>query len=238
MFEIYRSTVMTRGRRLLPLTLGLGLTGLFGVIEYKRGFGPGSGPDPFMMLPILYAIVVGSGVIAADVRDGSAALLLTRSVSRTGYLAGRFLGTLTVSAAGCAAMYAVPAVMAAARGMSGRPGVLAAQALTALASVIWVSAVLLFFSTFLPSHGDVLAALGIVVTAHSLLDIVRYAGLTALIRFVPHVTENIFNTLFIYDFSWHPALLSDLLRWSSNIAVMLTVAALVFRQREFSYAGE
>jgi ABC-type transport system involved in multi-copper enzyme maturation permease subunit len=233
-FEIYRSTVVSRGLRPLPASLGLGLAGLMAFLSY------GERPRhlPADLLSIVYTIVVTSGLIGMDVLNGSTHLLLTRPITRNGYLAGRFLGALTVSGGACLLMYATATVAVALRG-DGAEGVrvFGAQALGALAGVIWTSSVMLFFSTMLPERGDVLGYLGTMVTAFSVVGIARLLSHAAFVAAAQQVSENLMNVLAVSDLATHPALLSDVLRWSSNTALVLAGAAVAFHHREFSYAA-
>jgi hypothetical protein len=234
MLDIYWSTVRARGLRVVPLTLGIGLIGLMAfltLVGRPRHL-------PAELLAVVYTVVVTSGLIGTDVLSGSVHLLLTRAVTRNSYLAGRYLGGLTVSGVVGLSMYAVPTLIVIIRGDgAGSIGSLAAQALSTLAAVVWASAVVLFFSTILPERGDALGYLGVMVTA---ISVDRIAHLSSRVPFVlaaQHVKDNLINPLTISDLAGHPALAADLLRWSSNTALLLVGAALVFRHREFSYAA-
>jgi ABC-type transport system involved in multi-copper enzyme maturation permease subunit len=235
MFEIYKSTVAARGLRPLPLALGAGLVVLMGVIAYVDE--PRDLPAP--ILSMFYTVIVSAGLVGLDVLNGSVHVLLTRPITRSGYLAGRFLGALTISATVCASMYAMAALAATARGESDvTGGILAGQAVSALAAVVWVSSLMLFGSTFLPERGDVLAFIAVAVLGLALPAAATLSGQTSVIHAAHAASANLLNRLPAPGDWTSSAFASDALRWSSNVSCVLAGAAIVFNRRELSYAAD
>jgi ABC-type transport system involved in multi-copper enzyme maturation permease subunit len=232
--EIYRSTLVARGLRPFPLTLALALMGLMAYLASRER----PGHLPADLLSIVYALVVGSGLVGMDVLNGSVHLLLTRAITRNGYLAGRFLGALTISGSVCLAMYGTAILTAAARGAGGELlSTLAGEAVSALAAVVWATSLTLLFSTALPERGDVLGYVGLMITAASIDAVARMSTQVVLVTIARYVVENLVNALPLSDWATHPGLVVDVLRFSSNVALVWTAAALAFHRREFSYAA-
>jgi hypothetical protein len=189
----------------------------------------GGQPSPeTAMLPLL---ILAAGCVSRDASSGALQMILCRPLSRTDYLLGRYLGVLASFAAfqvaGCALAVLFSRLLLPALGRAPRPIGLAdlgTTALTAFLPVMAWAALILFFSTFLPGYGDVLA-------------FILVMPLTAL----PDAAGQLLNAPWLREAS--PILRRNLLPEVEWWRVLhgqqaLGAALVVFSRREFAYGND
>lgn len=226
MREVFRATLRARGLRGTVLThtillLVLGTT--FVLFDARASAVP--------IICCLYALVVSNGLIGEDVRDGSVGLLLARPLTRTGYLAGRLLGAGTLTLAFTAALLAIAVAVR-------RPGadVFATLAVSAVTSALWTVAVIFFFSTFLPGRADALCALALWLSTGALHMARTEMQRPWLERSLEWLWDNASSTVMLVGLQATPASVTDLLRWASNLLLLVLFGVVIFNRRQFGYA--
>ena len=226
MREIFRSTILARLWRPLPLGFTLGWLVFAGAMRV-RGY-----LDPAIAM---YVLVAFMGLVSLDVENGGLHLILARRITRNQYLAGRLSAALSIGFVFCLLRVAVtwgaaltwappdrlPTVKMSPVGQSlGRP---------------WQIAILFFFSTFLPGRIDAFAYWLLLVANEALnglgvaLDKVWVVTLT---EWIADQLQNPLNSWAFGAASW-----TDLLRFSSNLTLVILAGALIFHRRQFSYAA-
>jgi hypothetical protein len=232
--EIFRSTVRARGLRPAPLVLGALLLGVAGLMGWADGR---LNPMTIGLLAAINAFVVSAGLIGSDVADGTVQLLLVRPVTRNQYLAGRFLGALTLALSGALLIVAANAIGCVFHGKFVFDGAEAGGlALTVAADLVWQVAFCFALSTFVPGRGDVIAYVALWVSSRVLVGQaadVLWPWLAAALQWWE---DQMMNDLFLSG-GLSPAFWHDLPRWSSNLAFVLFLGAAVFHRREFSYGS-
>lgn len=205
-----------------------------------------AGGPGFQQTPFLALIVIAAASVSKDAATGALQMILVRPISRTDYLYGRYLGILAaygIFLAVCALLTVLfsvalmPALKIRAEPLSWEA--LALGAAGAFLSAVLFSAVLLFFSTFLPGYGDLVGyfllsvALGVLA---SLGGVLRKPWLT---RVFETVKENV-----LPEPDWGAILMGDRSpgaatgRWALAVVAFLIAAAVVFRRREFAYGQD
>jgi ABC-2 family transporter protein len=232
--EIFRSTLRARGLRPAPLVLAFCLAGTAFVLGWADG---GINPLTVNLLAIIFAIVTGAGLIGADVAEGTVQLVLTRALTRNEYLAGRFLGALTLAVAGGLMVVACDAGGAL---LNPRPRVewpeVGALTLTLLARLLWQVSLCFALSTVVPGRGDVVAYLVILVASFVLASQAGEVLWPWLAASMHWGADQIRNDL-VFSGGPSPAFWQDLARFSSNLTGALLFGAAVFHRREFSYGA-
>ncbi len=234
MREIFRSTILARVLRPLPLGFGLGWL-VFAVIVGGLGSRHSA---PWKPIVGMYVLVTFMGLVSLDVENGGLHLILTRRITRNAYLAGRLLAALCVGwvfstllvamASGASLMWAHPSRKPTADEML-------ALLVATLADTTWQIVVLFFFSTFLPGRIDAFAYW------LTLLALFLTSGLGAaldsvwLVNLADWMQRQLDNPLDSWVFGsrfW-----IDLLRFGSNVTLVVLAGALIFHRRQFSYAA-
>lgn len=198
-------------------------------------------------LATLPLLILAAGCVSRDAASGALQMILCRPLSRGDYLLGRYVGILAAFAAFLAAACGLALVFARVfslplLGGARAPvdfGDLGTQALAAFLGALPSAAMILFFSTFLPGYGDVLA-------------FILLAPLTAL----PEAAGQIFHAPWLREAG--PILRRNLLptvewgrvlhgqhvlgeptgRWALALVAALAGALLVFSRREFAYGHD
>jgi len=112
---------------------------------------------------VLAVLLLAPGSVSRDISSGTVQMILARPIRRSEYLLGRYLGILAVYAAFLlVALLVTLAARPLLAGTFGTPDSLAATDLFRVAAGEWLdgtllAATLVFFSTFLPGIGDLLA---------------------------------------------------------------------------------
>lgn len=232
MAEIFRSTILARALRPLPLGFALGwaifggLTGL--MLRSNHALDP---------VTAMYVLIAFMGLISLDVENGGLHLVLTRRITRNQYLAGRLLAALCLCSVFCVLRFAVTCGMAA----WARPGrfpptsELFAVLVAWLGASAWQLGVLFFCSTFLPGRLDGFVY-WLLLVANALLaglgEMLERPWLTVLTDWIG---DQLLNPLELWAFDattgW------GLVRFASNLTVMILAGALIFHRRQFSYAA-
>jgi ABC-type transport system involved in multi-copper enzyme maturation permease subunit len=194
----------------------------------------------------LAVIVLGAGVVSRDVSSGAVQMILARPLTRTDYLLGRWLGVLAalcvfLATAGALVLLLSLAVFPA-FGWFAEPlsvqGLLRGGAAALLDGALF-SATLLCLSTFLPGYGDLIAYFLVVVGLGAAQSVGTGLRRPELSEAALAVRENLMP-----DVDWDALLsgqsraLEPVGRWVLAVAVLLLVAALIFRRREFAYGHD
>jgi hypothetical protein len=233
MAEIFRSTVRARGLRAAPLVLGA----MLAATAFTMGWIDGR-PNlvAVILLATTYAIVNGAGLIGNDIADGTVQLLLARPITRNGYLAGRFLGAVTLAVAGGLLLLASNAAGTLLHSGGGFEWAIVGSGAFALVTrLVWQVALCFAFSTFVPGRGDAVTYLALVVMGLVLAgqaNDVEWPWLAAAFHWVAGQIRN-----GLTPSGGSPAFWLDLSRWSSNVGLALLLGAAVFHTREFSYGA-
>ncbi|HMF07682.1 MAG TPA: hypothetical protein VKJ00_01025 [Thermoanaerobaculia bacterium] len=194
----------------------------------------------------LAALILAAGCVSRDASSGALQMILSRPLSRVGYLAGRYLGILAALllflAGAIALAAALHAVMESLSG--GLPQVFSlkaaglAAARAFLGGALLVAAVL-FFSTYLRGWGDVLAVVLFFLLFNSMqglgtalhFPVLAKAGELARANFAPSIAwENVF--------AGRDVLGEAVGRYVLALAGYATLAVLIFSRREFSYGQD
>jgi ABC-2 family transporter protein len=240
MIEMIRRFLRQRfGNPIVAVTLVV-LALLIGVTIVSSGTRAGTS-SAFLALVILAARSVSK-----DASSGALQMILARPLRRTQYLYGRYAGILCAYAAFLVLCGVFAALLAVAALPALRvptppfdPRVLLRGLAGSLLGAVLFSAVLLFFSTFLPGYGDVLAYF-LVAILLSLPEALGQALKTPWLGDAARVAHQ--NLLPEVD--WDAVLGGqDVLgaptgRWVLAVVVFLAAAALVFRRREFAYGQD
>lgn len=202
-----------------------------------RGFSQGS----FIAL-----IVIAAASVSKDASTGALQMILVRPISRTDYLYGRYLGILATYGTflGISAFLTVLFCGGLLPALGIRAEPLSWEALSlgvagAFLSAILFSAVLLFFSTFLPGYGDLVGYFLLTVALGVLASLGEVLRKPALTRVFQTVKENV-----LPEPDWSAVLtgsssgIAATGRWALAVVVFLIAAALVFRRREFAYGQD
>jgi len=194
----------------------------------------------------LAALILAAGCVSRDASSGALQMILSRPLSRAGYLAGRYLGILAAlllflaGAIGLAA--ALHAVME--RFSGGLPQDFSLKAAGLAAGHAFLGGALLVaadlcFSTFLRGWGDVLAVVLFFLLFNSMqglgtalrLPILAKAGELARANLAPSIAwEDVF--------AGQDVLGEATGRYVLALTGYATLAVLIFSRREFSYGQE
>jgi hypothetical protein len=210
--------------------LGL-LAILTGITSARAGIRGGPAGDEYLALLILAAASVSK-----DASSGALQMILARPIRRTEYLFGRYFGILAAFAVYLTACSLV-SILVRVVWMRDAPPLAPLAMLAGLGdAMLWaaqMAAVLVFFSTFLPGYGDVIAF----VVLQGFLSIrtnvawIQKTGETIRRELLPAVGwENVFRG--------EPDALADAGRATLAAVLFLTAAAVVFSRREFSYGRD
>ena len=194
----------------------------------------------------LAVLMLAAGCVSRDASSGALQMILSRPLSRTGYLAGRYLGILAALVLFLAGAIAVALVLHAVmeRISGGLPhdfslraaGLAAGHALLAGALL---AAAILCFSTFLRGWGDVLAVVLFFLLFNSMqglgstlnLPFLAKAGEFTRSNLAPSVVwENVFAGQDVFGEATG--------RYVLALAGYATLAVVIFSRREFSYGQD
>jgi ABC-type transport system involved in multi-copper enzyme maturation permease subunit len=194
----------------------------------------------------LALIILAARSVSKDASSGALQMILARPIRRTEYLYGRYLGILCayalfLAACGVLAFVFALGIFPALR-VPVAPvhvGPFARDVAGSFLGAVLFSAILLFFSTFLPGYGDVLGYFLLAL----LLSLPQGLGQTL---GKPWLTEasRVARENVLPELDWSEVLAGkDPLgaptgRWVLAVAAFLVAAALVFRRREFAYGQD
>lgn len=229
MREIFRSTILARVWRPLPLGFTLGWLVFAGAMRV-RGY-----LDPAIAM---YVLVIFMGLVSLDVENGGLHLILARRITRNQYLAGRLLAALSLGSAFCLLRVAVSWGIALTwlpveRLPTGED--MAALLIKSLGETSWQIAVLFFFSTFLPGRIDAFVYWLLLVANEALNGLGIALDKVWLVTLTEWIANQLRNPLDSWAFgatSW-----TDLLRFGSNLTLVILAGVLIFHRRQFSYAA-
>jgi ABC-2 family transporter len=216
------------------LVLGLAAIGILTMISLMSG----RGGTAFLAL-----LLLTPGVISRDVSSGTAQMILARPIRRSDYVLGRYLGVLVsyVVFLGVALLLALIARPFFSTFFGSRSAIGVGE-MMGVAGSDWLegalfAATLLFFSTFLPGFGDLLAYFLLQIGLTVMQGLGRqYPWLG---RFATITRANVFP-----DVDWSAVFRGDGAfsastgRFVLALSVFLIGALFIFSRREFSYGQD
>ena len=230
MIEMVRRFLRQKARSGGTLVL-LGLLAAMSGLSIAVSGGPG-GPGGGGYVALL---VLAAASVSKDASSGALQMILARPIRRTDYLFGRYLGIVAAFAAFSVACVALGLLT---RTVWGPRGPLAPLELLGGIgfATLWaaqMAAALVFFSTFLPGYGDVVALL--------LLQI--FVSLRTNVQWMVKTSQAIGREL-LPSVAWErvfrgdPDALASAGRAVLAASLFLTAAAVVFARREFAYGRD
>ncbi len=206
----------------------------------------GSGGRSGLETATLPLLILAAGCVSRDAASGALQMILCRPLSRTDYLLGRYVGILAgfaaFIAAACALAVLFSRALLPAIGRAPAPIALAdlgSQALGAFLGASASAALILFFSTFLPGYGDVLAFILLAPLA-ALPDVAgRILHAPWLQNAGPILRRNLLPSV-----EWGAVLHGQSVlgeatgRWALALVAALAAALFVFSRREFAYGHD
>jgi ABC-type transport system involved in multi-copper enzyme maturation permease subunit len=184
----------------------------------------------------LVLFVLAAASVSRDASSGALQMILVRPIRRTDYLFGRYLGVLFAFAAFLVACALFAVVVKAAVQHSGpplEPATMVANVGYGVLRSAQTAAMLLFFSTFLPGYGDVIA----VACLQLFLSIQTNVGWFQKVAEVGR-REILAPVDWERVFRGEPSALSGAGRGVLSAVVFLAAAALIFSRREFAYGQD
>jgi ABC-type transport system involved in multi-copper enzyme maturation permease subunit len=188
---------------------------------------------------VLYAFILGAGLIGQETASGVMQLLFARPVRRWEYVTSRWMAIGTAVAALVAAQLALVSLVLIGRGeppaLHDLPVVFAEQVLSALGTL----SVLVLFSSFLSGIGDVPAIVVTFITSQVLQAVGQFTRTPWLTRVAQEVLRFIAPQVSIASISsWGSVPWFDLASLLSTITLSLAVAVVLINRREISYASD
>lgn len=194
---------------------------------------------------VVAVFVLAAAAVSRDATSGALQMILSRPISRSSYLLGRFVGVLagyalfvlTASTFALALSRALPGA-----GAANAPLPLAALARGAAGSMlgaVGAAAPMLLLSTFLPGYGDVLGYI-------LLPPLLSLPALAAPILNAPVLEKasTLLRRNLLPDVDWAEALsgrgaLSESVgRWVFAMVAYVALAIVLFNRREFAYGQD
>ena len=227
MIEMVRRFLRQKSRSggtLVLLTLLAAMSGL----SVAAPGGPGAGG--FVAL-----VVLAAASVSHDASSGALQMILARPIRRTDYLFGRYLGIVLAFIAFLVASVAIGLVVRAAWGPRVPVSALELAQGVGIA-ILWaaqMSAALVFFSTFLPGYGDVIALLVLQIFISLRTNVTWMVKTSQAIgkELLPAVRwERVFHG--------DPEAVAAAGRALLAATLFLTAAAVIFSRREFAYGRD
>jgi ABC-2 family transporter protein len=228
--EMVRRFLRQKIRNVGSLVLLVLLAGMSGLSFVSSGGTSGPGGGGYVALLILAA-----AAISRDASTGALQMILARPIRRTDYLVGRYLGIVVAFAAFSAACVILGLIVKVAWGPRGPIAPLALAGGIGFAT-LWaaqMAAVIVFFSTFLPGYGDVIAVL--------LLQV--FVSLRTNVAWLVQASETVGREL-LPAVAWggvfrgEPEDLAAAGRAVFATVLFLSAAVIVFSRREFGYGRD
>jgi len=204
-------------------------------------FPPALAPGPSRLIALF---LVAAASVSRDASSGALQMILSRPISRTDYLLGRFVGALAAYAAFLVAAAVLSVLLA--RVLPGPLGAgvegaaLARELGAAFFDGVLVAATLLFFSTFLPGYGDVVAVALLWIATGTAVALGKSLERPALAAAARTIQDNL-----LPDVPWREVFAGSrgvpteaLGRWALAVTLYFVLAAIVFRRREFAYGQD
>jgi ABC-type transport system involved in multi-copper enzyme maturation permease subunit len=209
------------------LALLAAMTGL-SIMASGGTAGPGGGG-------YLALVILAAASISRDASSGALQMILARPIRRTDYLFGRYLGIVVAFLAFTVVSVALGLLV---KILWGPRGPIAPMALASGVgfATLWaaqMAAPLVFFSTFLPGYGDVIALL--------LLQI--FVSMRTNVAWMVRMSETLGREL-LPNVAWQavfrgePAALSAAGRAVLAATLFLAAAVIIFSRREFAYGRD
>lgn len=233
MAEVYRHTVIARSRGLLAVAVSLGIALTAGAVSW---LGTGN-PAVLGFYAYVYFLVVAAGMIGLDVHRGSVHLMLARPLTRTDYTLGRLCGVLTLGCAFAALLYAQAFLCATAGGHSPSGVEFAVALAETELDLLWMGALVYLFSCIVPERGDVLAYFGTVAVTSGLGVVAGNTDDPRIAAVAYAAAINLRNDVILTGLQAAELPVADLLRWSANVALAVSLGTWIFNRRQFSYGA-
>ena len=192
---------------------------------------------------LIVLFVLAAGSVSRDVSGGALQMILARPIRRSEYLFGRFLGITAVFALFLAVTFllalAMPKIFPFLANADVNAGATARALVGSFLQGLLVTAMLVFFSTFLPGYADVLAffLLGLLLGVPEILG--QWMKAPWLTRLGTTIHENVSPTV-----PWDAVLQGqNVLRLETGrfvlaCVVFLAGALVIFSRREFAYGQD
>jgi hypothetical protein len=215
-----------------PLVLGT-----LAVLAFLVALPPTLASGPARLIALL---LIAGGAVSRDASSGALQMILSRPVTRTGYLAGRLLGVLSAYGVFLAAA-AVLAILVSVK-VGGTAALLPALPRAfagALLDGLQVAALLLFFSTFLPAYGDVLGYVFLWITLTAGESFLVALGRDGASKVARAAHENL-----LPEVRWEAVFgpgkvpVEALGRWVLAVVICFVLAAAILARREFAYGQD
>jgi hypothetical protein len=184
----------------------------------------------------LVLLVLGAASVSRDASSGALQMILVRPIRRTDYLFGRYLGILFAFAAFLVACALLAVVVKAAVKPPGPPLEPARMLANLGYGTLWaaqMAAMLVFFSTFLPGYGDVIAVAGLELLLSLQTNVAWFQKAVDVGRRQVLPTVN-----WERAFQGEAAALAGAGRGVLAATLFLAAAAVIFARREFAYGQD
>jgi hypothetical protein len=193
----------------------------------------------------LSLLILAAASVSKDASSGALQMILVRPIRRVDYLFGRYCGILLAYAV-CLAVAAALALALSPllRNFMGGGGPLSAAGVARGAAGAWLSgalfsAILLFFSSFLPGYGDVLAYFLLTLLLGLPDALARPLKMPWLSKIGPVARENVLPRVAWGDVLAGENIFSpEVSAYVLAVTAYLALAAVVFSRREFSYGQD
>lgn len=193
------------------------------------------------LLPFLATILVwalAAGVIGREVENGSLHLLLARPVSRSSYLVSRLMGTWLAFVLVVLGTWVCTQAIVALIGGSHDVETSSVQVFRPLLSGTWFIVLILALSTVASGYADVGLLLLLLVFPKLLFGLGELLDLKWLQEAGFFLAKQVYNQVQIFawslaDWDWRA-----LLRYTSNLTLVLAAAFWYFNRREIGYGHD
>jgi ABC-type transport system involved in multi-copper enzyme maturation permease subunit len=194
----------------------------------------------------LSIVLIAAGSISRDASSGALQMILARPIRRTSYLFGRYVGILAAYGAflvgTCGLTVMLATVLPRTFGMAsgGIPAAALARGMAAaLLNASLFASILLFFSTFLRGYADVLGYILLSIALQVVPGLARTLHKPWLATAGDELRHNV-----LPEVEWSEvlqgrhALAEPTGQFVLAVVIFLTLAALIFSRREFSYGRD
>jgi ABC-type transport system involved in multi-copper enzyme maturation permease subunit len=208
------------------------------VLALLVAYPPALSAGPARLIALL---LIASGAVSRDASSGALQIILARPISRTEYLGGRLLGVMaayTIFLASAAIFAFLLSLQLGGTATLLFPALPRAFA-GALLDGLQIAALLLFFSTFLPSYGDALGYLFLWIAFSAAAGFGTALGRDGLANVARTAQESLLPNV-----QWNAMLAGQDLatealgRWVLAVTVCFVLAAVVLSRREFAYGQD
>lgn len=195
-------------------------------------------PELLSFLAPVLAWALAAGLVGREVENGSLHLLLARPLSRSRYLFSRLLGTWLAFFSVVLASWFAGVAAAALAGGSPEVETSGAHLLRFVLAGSWWIVVLLALSTAAPGYSDLGLLLLLVIFPSLLLGLGKMLELQWLRETGAFLAKQVTNGVRIFDWSLAEWDWRAMLRFGSNLTLVLAAAFWYFNRRELGYGRD